>query len=82
VTWVYAGALAVGFVGVLALVARLGLLGRSEPMVVRQAVAGLTAFGIGGMSATFGGWSPLLAGAGAIVAAVAAAAYASVVGAD
>lgn len=81
-TWVYATALLVGLAGIIGLTVRLTLSGRQEPAGWRRAVAGSTAFGIAGMSASFGGWSPILAALGAVGAALAAAVYAGMVGAD
>lgn len=80
--WLSAGALAFGFIGVIWLVAVGSVDERFGSPAARSGVAGCTAFGIGGLSAAFGGWPTPLVVVGAIVAAAAAATYAGTIGVD
>lgn len=84
--WVYAAALLVGLSALVAwvgwtLAAERGPDERFGP-AGRRLVAAVTAFGLGGMSAAFGGWGSLPAAAAALLAAGAAAFYAGTVGVD
>ncbi len=84
-TWVYAGSLLIGFVSLLVWLVVSGLsdgAGSGSGLVWQRTIGAVTAFGIAGMSATFGGWPSLLAAVGAAVAAVGAGFYVGSVGVE
>jgi len=74
VNYVYAAALVIGFVALVAwIIGTFAPNGIDERLVARRIVGGLIAFGMGGLSASFAGWPSLGAlaagvGASAIVA--------------
>lgn len=84
-TWLYAGSLLIGFVGLLVWLILSGLsdgAGSGKGLVWQRTIGAVTAFGIAGMSATFGGWPSILAAVGATVAGAGAALYVGSVGVE
>ncbi|HDH03824.1 MAG TPA: hypothetical protein ENH15_06225 [Actinobacteria bacterium] len=84
-TWVYAGSLLVGFVALLIWLVLSGISERAvagKGLIWQRVIGAVTAFGIAGMSATFGGWPALLAAGGAAMAAAGAALYVGAVGVE
>lgn len=74
----YAIAVGLGFAGLVVAAVQ-----PAQPSAtVRRGVAGAIAFGMGGLSASFAGWSPALAAVVAVLAAGAMIVYADRVGAD
>ena len=78
--WVFALSLILGMLAVIAWVMIAGSRdGSADPprsIKVRQAVAAAVAFGMGGLSASYGGWNLALATVAGVVAAALAAWYA------
>jgi hypothetical protein len=71
---VYGVSLVVGFVALLAWILAVGFDGKFNPeerygLAGRRVVGGLVAFGMGGLSAAYGGWSLALSLLAAVVAA-------------
>jgi CHASE2 domain-containing sensor protein len=70
---VYGISLVVGFLALLGWILAVGFEGRLDPeerfgLPGRRVVGGLVAFGMGGLSAAYGGWSPTLSFLAAVVA--------------
>jgi len=70
VNFVYGFALIVGFVALVGwVIGRFLPDGLNESIVARRIVGGLIAFGMGGLSASYAGWHPIVALGAGIVAA-------------
>ena len=68
--FVYGVALIVGFIALIVwVIGRFVPNGLDERLVARRIVGGLIAFGMGGLSASYAGWAPLVALACGVLAA-------------